>query len=128
MTGAAKTVLVVDDVPDERSYLSTVLTDEGYSVIEAADGVEALEKVEETRPDLITLDITMPEKSGVAVYRSLKENDDLKDIPIIVVTGVAGDFKQFISSRKQVPPPAGYVAKPIDREEFLEKVRSLLAD
>ena len=127
MTGEGKTILVVDDVPDERNYLVAVLEDEGHTVVEAANGTEALERVAESRPDLITLDITMPEKSGVAVYRALKEDERLKDIPVIVVTGVSGDFQQFISSRRQVPPPEAYVAKPVDHEEFIRKVTELLS-
>ncbi len=114
-----KTILVVDDEPDVQVYLQTLLEDNGYDVVVAQDGVEALEKVQEARPDLVTLDITMPEKSGVRFYRDIKENDILKDIPIVIVTGISKDFEKFISSRKQVPPPEGYVSKPIDKDEIL---------
>ena len=121
------TVLVVEDVPDERSFLVSVLEDAGYAVKEAADGAEALSAVAADRPDLITLDITMPEKSGVAVYRKLKTDPDLKDIPVVVVTGLSSEFEQFISSRTQVPSPEGYVAKPVDHEELLRTVGAILA-
>ncbi|NQU19928.1 MAG: response regulator, partial [Candidatus Nealsonbacteria bacterium] len=77
-------------------------------------------------PDLIALDITMPEKSGVAVYRRLKEDDQLKSVPVIIVTGISDDFKQFISTRRQVPPPEGYISKPVDHDDFLKMVRDLL--
>ena len=83
--------------------------------------------IEQTPPDLVALDITMPEKSGVAVYRKLKEDDKLKDIPVIIVTGISDDFKRFISTRRQVPPPEGYISKPVEVERFLSMVRSLLA-
>ena len=126
MADLAKNILVVDDVPDERGYLVTVLSDAGYHVAEAADGAEALTQVAASPPDLITLDITMPEKSGVAVYRSLKTDDATKDIPVIVVTGVSDDFKEFISSRRQVPAPDGYISKPVDHEELLKTVEALL--
>jgi CheY-like chemotaxis protein len=126
MADEAKTILVVEDVPDERSFLTTLLTDAGYTVAEAADGTEALAAIEASRPDLVTLDITMPEKSGVAVYRKIKEDEGLKDIPVIIVTGISSDFKRFISTRKQVPPPEAYVSKPVDHEEFLKKVTELL--
>ena len=126
MAETAKNILVVDDVPDERGYLVTVLEDAGYTVSEAVDGEDALAHVAAARPDLITLDITMPEKSGVSVYRSLKSGADTKDIPIIVVTGVSDDFKEFISSRRQVPPPDGYLSKPVDHEELLKTVEGLL--
>ena len=126
MNQNAKTVLVVDDDPDTRDYLGTVLEDNGFAVVLAGDGTEALEKVEEKMPDLVTLDVTMPEKSGVSVYRTLKEDERLKDIPVIIITGISDDFKKFISSRRQVPPPEGYISKPVDFEEFLGVVRKLL--
>jgi two-component system phosphate regulon response regulator PhoB len=120
-----KTILVVDDEPDVQVYLQTLLEDNGYDVVVAQDGAVALEKVQESRPDLVTLDITMPEKSGVRFYRDVKENDDLKTIPIVIVTGITKDFEKFISTRKQDPPPDGYVSKPIDREEILDLVKKL---
>ncbi len=126
MAENAKTILVVDDDPDTRTYLTTVLEDNGFSTVSAADGVEALKKVEENRPDLIALDISMPEKSGVAVYRSLKDDDQLKSIPVIIITGVSEDFEKFISTRRQVPPPEGYISKPVDFEQLLSTVRELL--
>ena len=64
----------------------------------------------------------MPEKSGVRFYRDLKENDEWKNIPVIMVTGISNDFEKFISSRRQVPPPEGYMSKPIDREKILELI------
>jgi len=121
-----KTVLVVDDDPDARDYLATVLEDDGLSVSTAKDGTEAIASLEESKPDLVSLDITMPEKSGVAVYRSIKEDDRFKDIPVIITTGVSDDFKTFISNRRQVPPPEGYINKPVDAEQFVRTVRKLL--
>lgn len=127
MAENAKTILVVDDEPDTRTYLTTVLEDNGFATVAAADGVEAMAKIEESRPDLIALDISMPEKSGVSVYRSLKEDDGLKSIPVIIITGVSDDFEKFISTRRQVPAPEGYISKPVDVEQLLSKVGELLA-
>ena len=126
MADDAKTVLVVDDEPDARDFLATVLEDNGYGTVLAKDGNEAISILEAGAPDLVTLDITMPEKSGVAVYRKLKESDDLKSIPVIIVTGVSGEFEKFISTRRQVPPPEGYVSKPVDHEQFLKMVAELI--
>ncbi len=126
MADDAKTVLVVDDEPDARDFLATVLEDNGYATVLAKDGNEAISILEAGAPDLVTLDITMPEKSGVAVYRKLKESDDLKSIPVIIVTGVSGEFEKFISTRRQVPPPEGYVSKPVDHEQFLKMVAELI--
>jgi CheY-like chemotaxis protein len=122
----AKKILVVDDEPDVVTYLSTVLKDAGYETMEASNGEEAMEKIRLTRPDLITLDITMPEMTGVKTYRTLKEDAKLCTIPVIIVTGVTPEFKQFISSRTQVPPPEGYLEKPVKPTELMDEVRRLL--
>jgi CheY-like chemotaxis protein len=127
MTDDTKIVLVVDDDPDAREYLTTVLQDNGVASSTAKDGVEAIAAIEQKKPDLVALDITMPEKSGVAVYRKLKQDENLKDIPVVIITGVSEDFKKFISSRRQVPPPEGYISKPVDAEQFIKMVRKLLA-
>ncbi len=126
MADNLKTILVVDDEPDARDYLTTVLEDNGFAVSTAKDGTEAIAMIDQAAPDLVSLDITMPEKSGVAVYRKLKEDEQLKGIPVIVVTGISDDFKKFISSRRQVPPPEGYISKPVDAEQFLKMVSDLL--
>jgi CheY-like chemotaxis protein len=127
MSGDKKTILVVDDEPDIRDFISTVLEDNGYTTVTAADGGQGIDRVKEHRPDLVTLDITMPEKSGVRFYRDMKESDEWKDIPIIIITGIAGEFEKFISTRKQVPPPEAYVSKPIDPKEILELVKKFTA-
>ncbi|MBC8871128.1 MAG: response regulator [Planctomycetes bacterium] len=126
MADNAKTILVVDDDPDTRTYLTTVLEDNGFATASAKDGTEALTKIGENQPDLIALDIAMPEKSGVAVYRSLKEDEQLKSIPVIIITGISDDFKKFISTRRQVPPPEGYISKPVDFEQLVSMVKDLL--
>ncbi len=123
---ATKKILIVDDEPDVVMYLSTFLEENGFEALEAKDGIECLEKAKAEQPDLITLDITMPEESGVKAFRKLQDDEKTKNIPIIIVTGVDSEFKDFISSRKQVHPPTGYFEKPIDRDEFLDKVKEIL--
>ena len=125
MPNQTKTILIVDDEPDVLDYLSTFLRDNGYAIETTSDGAEAMLKVKANRPDLITLDITMPEQSGVRFYRNLKEDDALKTIPVVIITGVSGDFEKFISTRKHVPPPDGYIQKPIDLDEVLKRVKAL---
>ncbi|MBM4332881.1 MAG: response regulator [Deltaproteobacteria bacterium] len=122
-----KKILIVDDEQDIQTYLSTLLEDNGYDTLLANDGEEALKQVEVSLPDLITLDISMPEKSGIKFYRDMKAEDRLKHIPIIIVTGISEDFKKFISTRQQVPPPEGYLSKPIDKEEILTLVRKFIS-
>jgi len=121
-----KKILIVDDEPDVVTYLTTLLEDAGYSTVSASDGEEGLEKVRAESPDLITLDITMPEKSGVRLYTELKNDDGLKAIPVIVVTGIQGEIEKFLSTRRQIPPPDDFVAKPVDRQALVDKVRKLI--
>jgi CheY-like chemotaxis protein len=121
-----KKILVVDDEPDVVSYLSAVLKDHGYETLEAFNGDEALQIVLQDKPDLVTLDITMPEMTGVRAYRMMKEDAALKRIPVIIVTGISHDFKQFISGRSQVPPPEGYLEKPVKPEDLLAEIKRLV--
>ena len=121
-----KKVIVIDDEPDIVTFLTVLLEDEGFAAISAGDGREGFEKIQQERPDLVLLDITMPEKSGVRCYRELRESPDLKSIPVIIVTGVSKDFKNFISTRGHVPPPDGFVAKPIDKQALLEAIAQIL--
>lgn len=119
-------ILVIDDEQDVTLYLSTLFEDNDYDVIEAKNGKEGYDKAISEKPDLITLDITMPEQSGVRCYRDLQENDATKHIPVIIVTGVTMEFKRFIESRKQIDPPTYYFEKPIDRKALIEKVDEIL--
>ena len=131
--GGRKKILILDDEPSVVTYLETLLRDNGYDTVSASDGSEGMEKALSEKPDLIRLDISMPEKSGVRFYRELKDSPDLASIPVLVVTAVTGyggkpeDFQKFISSRKHVPPPEGFVAKPINRDELLKEIGNLLS-
>ena len=70
-----KTVLIIDDDPDTVTYFSSLLEDNGYATVTAQNGADGIERVKQARPDLITLDITMPETSGVRCYRDLREHE-----------------------------------------------------
>ena len=128
-----KLILVVEDEADQRSYLTTLFEDNGYRVIAAENGEQALAAARKEKPDLVSLDLSMPTKSGVRFYRDLKANSDLGSIPVVIVTGVTGfggdpdGFKKFIGSRKNTPAPEGFVSKPIDKEVLLKTVANLLA-
>jgi two-component system chemotaxis response regulator CheY len=126
MPEGKRTILVVDDDPDARDFFITVLEDHGYATVPARDGNEALARLGEHSFDLVTLDVTMPEKSGVGVYRRLKEDEAYQKIPVIIITGVSDDFKHFISSRRKVPPPEGYLSKPVEPEELVRMVGQLM--
>jgi len=122
-----KKILIIDDEEDVITYLSTLFTDNGYEVTSANDGKVGVDKAIAENPDLITLDISMPEESGVRTLRDLQTNQVTKNTPVIIVTGVSADIKKFIESRKQVHPPEGFFEKPIDRDKLLEKVQELIA-
>jgi len=123
-----KKILIIDDEDDVITYLSTLFIDNGYEVASANDGKVGVQKAIAENPDLITLDISMPEESGVRTLRDLQTNDVTKNTPVIIVTGVSTDIKRFIESRKQVHPPEGFFEKPIDRDKLLEKVKELIAN
>jgi CheY-like chemotaxis protein len=126
-TPGRRTILVVDDEQDVVTFLTALLEDNGYATIAARDGAEAVARARADAPDLVTLDITMPAQSGVRAYRELKSDPQLARIPVIIVTGIENEFERFISTRRQVPPPEGYLSKPVDQERLLALVRSLLA-
>ena len=86
-----KRILVVDDEPDVRNFLAAFLEDAGFNVDTAADGVDALEKLEQNPPDLMTLDMVMPRLSGVKVIRKMRQNERWADLPVIIITAHAHD-------------------------------------
>jgi len=128
-----KKILIVDDEEDILEYLTTFFKDNGYEPVTARDGKEALDLMREEKPDLVTLDIIMPRESGVRFYKEVKNDEHLKDIPIIIVTALTGwgydpeGFHKFIKSRKQVPPPEGFMSKPVDTAELLKLVKQHLS-
>jgi len=126
-------ILVVDDEPDFVAYLETILREDGFTVSSAFDGEEALSCVRETPPDLVTLDIQMPRKTGVLFYREMKSNVQLRAIPVIVVTGLrqlseyAGPFVERFFEVDGLPLPEAYLDKPVDRDKLMSLVREKLA-
>jgi CheY-like chemotaxis protein len=86
-----KTVLVVDDEPDVRNFLATCISDAGFKVETAIDGIDALEKIKANKPDLMTVDMVMPRHSGITLMRKLRQNKEWENIPVIVITAHAKD-------------------------------------
>ena len=121
-----KKILIIDDEEDVLTYLSAFFVDNDFYVISAPNGEEGIKMALSEKPDIITLDISMPKESGVKALRELQNNENTKKTPIIIITGVTSDFKRFIKARKQVHMPEGYFEKPIDRELLLRKVNELL--
>ena len=127
----AKKILIVDDEPDMVTFLATLLEDNGYETISAADGEEAFTKAKSEKPDLISLDLLMPNKTGIKMFRELRKDDEVGTIPVIMVTGFGKDdvpqmdFKKWIQERA-VRPPEAYMEKPVDKELFLAEVKKAL--
>ena len=114
---AGRKVLVVDDEEDVRSFLMMVFEDAGAQVVSASDGDQAVAMAREHRPDLISLDLSMPGKDGVETFVELRRTAETEEIPVCVVTGHP-EFRQVIYDRP-VPPPEGYLGKPVDEEKLV---------
>ncbi|NOY69016.1 MAG: response regulator [Deltaproteobacteria bacterium] len=121
-----KKILVVDDEADVLTYLTTLFEDNGYETVSAVDGVEGFNVAKKEMPDLISLDITMPNQSGVRTYRQYKEDADLKDVPVIVVTAAGDPMRRFLKKLHMFPEPEGFINKPIDEEALIKMVAELI--
>jgi len=128
----AKKVLNVEDDPDIRTFVTTVLEENGYIPIMAKDGEEGAKKVKEEKPDLIILDILMPKESGIKMYHELKLNPSLKDIPVVMLSGVSK--RTFLRSQaaltefgdETVPEPQAYLEKPVEPEDLADILKKIL--
>ncbi len=124
---AKKTVLVVDDEADVRNFLKAALLESGFNVILAEDGNIALEQVKKQIPDLISLDLVMPKKSGAKLYRELTKNKEWSKIPVIIVTGHArddlgkSDLKELTMSG-----PGIYLEKPVKPTNYIAAIKKIL--
>lgn len=127
-----KKVLVVDDDPDVRMFSITVLEENGYEPIEATNGEEGMTLIRQEKPDLIILDVLMPRESGIKLYRELKTDDELKNIPVVILSGI--NEKSFLRSQKaltefggaEVPTPEFYLEKPVEAEELANTINKIM--
>jgi two-component system cell cycle response regulator DivK len=120
---AAKKVLIVEDNDLNMKLFNDLLEAHGYRTLQTNDGVEALRMARQHRPDLILMDIQLPEVSGLEVTKWLKEDDDLRSIPIIAVTAFAmkGDEEKIREGGCEA-----YIAKPISVASFMSTVERFL--
>ncbi len=127
-----KKILVVDDEPDVRDFISACLEDAGFQIRSAVDGVDALEKIEEEIPDLMTLDMVMPRKSGLSLMRKLRKNDLWQDIPVIIITAHAkdelaqDDVKELLVSSESKQSNRHLLEKPIVPSKLIDLVCGIL--
>ncbi len=117
-------ILVVDDEPDILTFLSVVLEDQGATVIQAADGEQALSSAIQEKPDLITLDLSMPGKNGGMVFEEIRNNPKIASTKVCIITGKP-ELRRLIYERP-VPPPDGYLDKPVNEEGLLTNIRKIL--
>lgn len=121
---AGRRILVVDDEEDVRLFLTTVLEDAGATVLQAASGDEALALAAKEKPDLVTLDLSMPGKDGVETFVEMRQDTAVRQIPVCIVTGHP-EFRTLIYDRP-VPAPEGYMDKPIQDEELVSNLKRIL--
>ena len=123
MNGATKTVLVVEDNDLNMKLFHDLLEAHGYNILQTKDGMEALQLARQHHPDLILMDIQLPEVSGLEVTKWLKEDDKLKSIPVIAVTAFAmkGDEEKIREGGCEA-----YIAKPISVTNFLQTVERFI--
>ena len=126
-----KTILIVDDEPDVVAYFSGILERAGFNVVTASNGDEALEAVQERPPDLISLDLVMPKKSGIKFLYELRKNREWSKIPVMIVTAHARDdlgktdFDELVSGRT-MSGPLTYLEKPVRPDGMLRNVMRVL--
>ena len=114
----AKKILIIDDDPVIVDYLDTLFKDNGYETCSAGSSTEGMETLLNEKPDLITLDLQMPDEWGPRFYRKLRKNKELKDLPVIVVTGIDGSHA--------VKDAVAFVQKPFDPDKLLGIVKKTI--
>ncbi len=117
------TILVVDDDEDNRTLVARILRRHEFYVVTAVSGHEALEKIHEGQVDLVLLDVMMPGMDGYEVYHRLKESDNTRNIPIIMLTAL--NMAEQVEKALHIAP-SWYIAKPFDAKYLLKRVRQVL--
>jgi len=117
----AKKIMIVDDDPNITSYLTEFFQDNGYATCAASDGREALDVAKKEKPDLITLDLEMPEEWGPRFYRKLSQDPEIKNTPVIVISGLSGN-------QYAIQKAVASISKPFDRDELIKIVRDAIGD
>lgn len=116
-------VLVIDDEPDQTTYLSTLLQDQGWEARTANSADEGLALAQEEVPDVVLLDVMMPERGGLSTLIALRKDEKTKSVPVVLVTGIQAelthDFSAFLDRFKKHHPDA-YLEKPVDPERLLK--------
>ncbi len=123
MTETKVTILLADDEEDIKIVVRMFLESSGYEVVTAYDGLDAVEKIRDCKPDLILMDIMMPVMDGIEVTRQIKERDETKDIPVVMLTAAA---QSTMVERAMQAGAADYLSKPFEPEHMLEIIKKHL--
>lgn len=115
----AHKIMIVDDDPYIVKYMVDILTDNGYSTCSASDGSDALEVLKREKPDLVTLDLEMPNEWGPRFYRKMSKDEEFKKLPVIVISGLSG-------IHLAIPGAVASFKKPFDPNKLLETIRETL--
>lgn len=124
-----KKILAIDDEVDTLTFYSELLDDYNFTSVTAENGVEGLRKAREEKPDLILLDIMMPKKSGMKTFKELRNDPELCNIPVIIITGISKevDYKSLLNRPStQKMPPEGHLIKPLTAEDLIEEITKVL--
>jgi two-component system chemotaxis response regulator CheY len=119
----SQTIMTVDDSPSMRMLLRLALTDLGYTVIEAEDGAQALDRLAAATPDLLITDINMPRLDGFGLIEQLRAQDTHPDLPILVLTTESSDEKK---SRARAAGATGWIVKPFHPDKLAAAIRRVL--
>jgi CheY-like chemotaxis protein len=145
----AHRILIVDDSDEIVAYYTEILEEYGYEYSVARDGKTAMESMRENRPDLVLLDVMMPRKNGIAVFKKMKQDPELEGVPVVIITGaskatgvemttgeenpkqtyeddLAREFGVQLREQLQNLTPQGFIEKPVEPEQLISKIRSLL--
>ena len=131
MIDEKKTILVVDDEPDAIAFAESVISDLGdFNVLTAADGEIGLSTALASKPDLIILDVTMPVKNGFETFNDLRKSEELKNTPVIMLTGIVDDsgiaFKGKDMGQFFGKEPEAFIDKPVDPEILQQVIKRIL--
>jgi len=125
---AGKSALIIDDEPDVTTYHGTVLSDHGWEVFTANSGTDGIALAQQETPDVILLDVMMPEKGGLSTLIALRKDERTRTIPVVLVTGIqetlTADFEAFLARFKSYNPD-GYMEKPIDVDKLISTLEGL---
>jgi len=131
----------VDDELAQREYVSAILDDHKMNTVRACNGIEAMDKLNDIKPDVILLDLMMPEESGMKFFNKVKQNEEFKDIPVIIISGSSQltgvDLKslifdeKFAERKKKVfgidAAPNAYLDKPVDPSQLVATIEKYLS-